>query len=137
MLTVAYVLLGALGAAAFVLAARRLARRRELPIYAAGLVVAALVYVVFAVAGGASAAWLAAEFAGLAAFSLVALPRLRSRTLPLALAWAAHALWDILLHADAHFAPDWYRLVCAGFDLALAAYLLSPSRRAAADADAR
>ena len=141
MLIILHILLGGLVGVAFVFAVRRLAPRHELIVYAAGLVAAALIYVAFAAANGAPGAWLAVEFAGLAAFSLFAWPRLRS-PLPLGLAWAAHALWDLLLHSDtilhatagenAHFVPDWYRLVCAGFDFALAAYLLSLSRRASA-----
>ncbi|HLL77612.1 MAG TPA: DUF6010 family protein [Pyrinomonadaceae bacterium] len=147
MLTALHILLGALGGGAFVLAARALGRRRELPIYAAGLVAAALIYVVFALAGGAPGAWLAVEFAGLVVFTLFALPGLKSSTMPPGIGWAAHALWDLLLHADAvvhagaganaHFVPDWYRLICAGFDFALAAYLIALSRRPAAPAEPR
>lgn len=149
MIIAGHLLLGALACAAFIFAARRLAPRSEFQVYAAGLVAAALIYVVFAVAGGAPVAWLAVEFAGLFAFTLLALPGLRrssSSPLPLAAAWAAHALWDLLLHADAlthaggadlHFVPYWYRLVCAGFDFALAAYLAARPRPAAAPARAR
>ena len=148
MLIISHLLIGALGCAAFVFAVRRLAPRGELQVYAAGLVAAALVYVAFAVAGGAPGAWLAIEFAGLFAFTLFALPGLKRRSpLLLAVGWAAHALWDLLLHSDAllhagasadpHFVPDWYRLVCAGFDFALAAYLAALSRPTAAPADAR
>lgn len=146
MLTTAHLLLGALACAAFIFAVRRLAPQDELRVYAAGLVAAALIYVAFAVAGGAPRAWLAIEFAGLLAFTLLALLGLRRPPLPLALGWAAHALWDLLLHADAvthagaadvHIVPDWYRLVCAGFDLALAAYLAALSRPTAATAGAR
>lgn len=146
MLTVIHLLLGALICAAFVFAVRRLAPRGEFRVYAAGLVVAALVYVVFAVAGGAPGAWLAVEFGGLVAFTFFALAGLRRSPLPLALGWAAHALWDLLLHADAvthaggadaHFVPDWYRLLCAGFDFALAAYLAARTRTAVAPARAR
>lgn len=145
MITAVHLLLGALFCAAFISAARRLAPRRELQVYAAGLVAAALVYVVFAVAGGAPGGWLAVEFAGLVAFALFALPGLRRSPLPLALGWAAHALWDLLLHADAlthaggadvHFVPDWYRLLCSGFDFALAAYLAARPRPATAPAAA-
>ena len=142
MLIAAHLLLGALACAAFIFAARRFAPRRELQIYAAGLVAAALVYVAFALAGRVSGAWLAVELAGLAAFTLLALPGLKGSPLPLAVGWAAHALWDPLLHSDAvthagsdvHVVPDWYRLLCAGFDFALAAYLFTLSRRATAGA---
>lgn len=131
MLIAAHILLGAAACAAFVFAARTLARRAELTIYAAGLSVAALVYVVSAFAVGAAPARLAVEFAGLLTFSLVALAGLKWSPLLLALGWAAHALWDLLLHAGVHphVVPDWYRLLCAGFDFALAAYLAALSRR--------
>ena len=143
MLIALHILLGVLVGAAFVFATRTLARRHELNVYAAGLVAAALVYVVFAVANGAPGRWLVIEFTALAGFSLLALSRLKSSPLSLAALWAAHALWDLLIHADAvthagggdvHIVPDWYRLVCAGFDFALAAYLLPLSRRATAHA---
>ena len=147
MLIITHLLIGALACAAFVFAVRRLAPHGELRIYAAGLFAAALIYVVFAIAGGAPGVWLAIEFAGLVVFTLFALPALKRRSpLLLAAAWAAHALWDLLLHSDAlthagaadvHIVPAWYRLICAGFDLALAAYLAALSRPAAATAGAR
>jgi hypothetical protein len=131
LLIAAHLLLGAAACAAFVFAARSLARRAELTIYAAGLSVAALIYVVSAFVAGATPARLAVEFAGLLAFSLVAFAGLKWSPLLLALGWAAHALWDLLLHADVHphIVPDWYTLVCAGYDFALAAYLAALSRR--------
>ena len=136
MLTAAQLLLGAAACAAFVFAARRLAPRHELTIYAVGFVAAALSYVAFAAAGDASGAWLAVEFAGLLVFSLAALTRLRRSPLLLASGWAAHALWDSLLHsgASADFVPDWYGIVCAGFDFALADYLTLLSRHAVTSA---
>lgn len=115
---------GAVAGAAFVLLARRLAPRRELRLYAVGLVVAALVYVGF-VARGASPGWLALELAGLLLFAPAALAGLKISHLILAAGWAAHALWDVLLHgsSEAAFVPVWYPSVCAGFDLLLAAYV--------------
>ncbi len=117
-------LAGAVSCAAFILLARRLAPRVELRLYAVGLVVAALVYVGF-VARGASLGWLALELAGLALFALVALAGLKFSHLILAAGWAAHALWDVLLHelSEAAFVPGWYPAVCAAFDLLLAGYI--------------
>jgi len=136
LLIAAHILIGAAACAAFIFAARKLARRAELTVYAAGLFAAALVYVVGALAVGATPARLAVELAGLLAFSLAALAGLKWSPLLLALGWAAHALWDLLLHADVHphVVPDWYRLICAGFDFALAAYLAALSRRTTARA---
>jgi hypothetical protein len=125
-------LAGAVACAAFILLARRLAPRRELRLYALGLIIAALVYVGF-VARGASAGWLALELAGLALFTLAALAGLKFSHLILAAGWAAHSLWDVLLHgmSEAAFVPGWYPAVCAGFDLLLAGYVAARFARQA------
>ena len=117
------ILLGALLAAPLVLAAR--GRRVERQIYAAGLVVAALVYVGFAAAAGAGTAALARELIGVALFGAVAWLGLRRAAIWLAAGWAAHVGWDLLLHplSEAGFAPAWYVRACIGFDLALAAWI--------------
>jgi len=118
-------LLGALSCLVFVLVARPAGWKREVFIYAVGLIVAALIYVGFAALGGAALSWLALEFGGLLLFSLVALLGLRSSVWFLSLGWAAHAAWDVLLHRvnSADFVPDWYPLACLGFDVFLAVYI--------------
>jgi hypothetical protein len=122
--------LGAGGCFVFILLARRLGPGRELRLYGAGLILAALIYVGFA-ARGATFRWLAVEIAGAAAFTLLALLGLRISALILALAWGAHAGWDLLLHklADAAFVPEWYPLACLSFDLLLAAYIAARAKR--------
>jgi len=123
-------LAGALSAAPLV-ALGRLSGRREARVYAAALVLAALVYVIFAARAGAWS-WAGAEAAGLAVFAAVAWLGLKGGRplLLLAFGWAAHAAWDLLLHAGAAtpFVPGWYPPVCAGFDLAVAGYLAAVSR---------
>lgn len=120
--TVIQILIGGLASLLFVLAARRAGPRRELNTYAAGLVLAALIYLGFAAAGGAVLGWVALESGGLLLFSAAALLGIRGKVWALALGWAAHSAWDLLLHgqAGAAFVPEWYPAVCAGFDLALA-----------------
>jgi hypothetical protein len=117
-------LTGVVACGAFILLARRLKPERELRLYALSLVIAALVYVGFTVRG-ATLKWLALELAGLALFTLLAWLGLKVSALILALAWAAHAAWDVLLHKlqDVAFVPDWYPLACLGFDLLLAGYI--------------
>ncbi len=88
-----------------------------------GLVVAALIYVGFAVFGGADARWLGVEVAGVALYgAFVALGyRLGARWL--AAGWGAHVAWDVLLHEQgpgAAYTPHWYPEVCLGFDVAVA-----------------
>jgi hypothetical protein len=118
-------LIGALSCLILILAARQAGMKREAIIYAVGLVVAALVYVGFAARGGVALSWLALESGGLVLFSSVALLGLRISMWFLMLGWAAHALWDVLLHKvlNVGFVPEWYPVMCLGFDLFLAGYI--------------
>lgn len=125
MATTLQFLTGALSCLVFVLVARRSGLKREMRIYAAALAAAALIYVGFAVAGGATISWLVLESGGLILFSSVAVLGLRMSIRALASGWAAHAGWDLLLHKvwDVGFVPMWYPVVCVGFDLLLAGYI--------------
>jgi len=115
---------GAAACAVFILLARKLAPRGELRLYALGLITAAFIYVAF-LARGASLTWLALELTGLVLFTLAALAGLKISHWILAAGWAAHAAWDVGLHKlfETTFVPDWYPLVCGGFDLLLAGYI--------------
>jgi hypothetical protein len=125
-------LLGALACLALIFLARRFGPKRELRLYAVSLIVAALIYVGFT-ARGATFSWLALEVAGLIVFTLLALLGLKMSALILALAWAAHSAWDVVLHKlmPAAFVPDWYPLTCLSFDLLLAAYIAVGLRKTA------
>jgi hypothetical protein len=129
-------LLGAVLALALVGLARMYPPGRERLVYAVGLVCTALVYVVFGVAGGASAQWLALESLGVFLYGAAAWGGLRGRPWLLALGWAAHVAWDVLLHlsgAGAEYTPHWYPWLCVSFDLVMAGAVLASSRRGAAD----
>ncbi len=117
------ILLGALLALPLVLYAR--SRRGEDKVYAQGLVVAALIYVVFVLAARAGAAALGTELVGVALFGIVAWQGVRRSPLWLAAGWAAHVGWDLLLHplAGGGYAPVWYVRACIGFDLVVAAWI--------------
>ena len=118
-------LIGIISCGVFIVAARRVSPQREMRLYALALVIAALIYVGFTARGAVPPGWLALELAGLAVFTLCAWLGLKISALILALAWAAHAAWDVILHKllDVAFVPDWYPLVCVGFDLLLAGYI--------------
>ena len=123
------ILLGAVAALPLVLWARR--KRRQDLLWAQGLLLAALVYVGFALAAGAGAAALAIETIGVALFGAVAWLGWRRAALWLAAGWAAHVGWDLLLHplTEAGYAPAWYVRACIGFDLVVAAWIaLRPER---------
>ena len=129
-------LLGTVLSLALVGLARMYPPRRERRVYAVGLVVAALIYVVFGVAGGANAQWLALEILGVFLYGAAAWGGLRGRPWLLAAGWAAHVAWDVVFHlsgAGAEYTPHWYPWLCVSFDLVMAGAVLASSRRGAAD----
>ena len=122
------ILLGAVLGGLFVLVARRSGRTAETRLLAFGLVLAALIYVVVALPG-ADRGWLTLEAAGLGLFGVLAWLGVRASLWWLALGWVAHVAWDVGLHLErtqAVVAP-WYPLLCVGFDLVVAGYLLGPA----------
>jgi len=114
--------LGLVAAAGFIGVAFRCGPEFERRVYAAGLLVAALIYVGFALVWG-DARWLAIEIAGVGAcFMLVMIAR-RAGFLLVALGWLLHPAWDLGLHLfgpGAPVVPAWYALACLAFDLLVA-----------------
>ena len=132
MQAVLQILIGAIACGAFIVAARQMGPKRELRLYAAGLFIAALIYVGF-VARDVTPHWLIIELAGLIVFTLIALAGLKISAWILAAGWVAHAAWDLLLHrlSNVAFVPDWYPLICLSFDLVLAIYIALRVRQSA------
>ena len=122
--------LGLVLAGGFIMIARRFGIPGERRLLAAGLVVAALIYVGFAVAG-AGAAWIAAELGGAVIFTGLAVLGLKRSPMSLAVGWALHPAWDAGLHLigeGATFAPTWYVVVCISFDLLVGGYIAARFR---------
>lgn len=114
--------------------ARRYPPTRERGVYAVALVIAALIYFVLGLAGGASAQSLAFEILGLFLYGAVAWGGLHGKPWLLAVGWAAHVAWDVLFHLSgfgAEYTPDWYPWFCVSFDLVIAGAVLASSRRGA------
>ena len=100
--------------------------RRQNVVLAIGLVVTALLYVIFASAGRASAAWVAVEVGGLLPFTLLAWLGLRTSPAWIALGWFLHVGWDAGLHLGTHaptFVPAFFPVFCIGFDLVVGGYI--------------
>lgn len=118
---------GASLAVPFVLYAGRLRNRRA--VFGIGLTVAAAIYVAFAIAGGTPREMLT-EVGGVALFGVIAVLGIRRSPYFLALGWAAHVSWDLLLHpvGQSSYAPWWYPVVCIGFDLVVAGTVLESAR---------
>jgi hypothetical protein len=107
-------------------------KRAEQTVLAASLVVTALIYLVFGLAGGASLSWLKAEALGLGIYGIFALLGLRYSLWWLALGWAIHPAWDAGLHLlsrAAEFVPREYAIACIGFDLVVAASILESASK--------
>jgi hypothetical protein len=121
---------GAIGGANLALVAFLLSRLvRDIAgraLLAAILIVAAVIYEVFAARAGASTFWLIGELAGIALYGGMGLLGVRRSPWWLAAGWALHPVWDVLLHyvGPGHsFAPETYTIPCLTFDLAVAAYV--------------
>jgi hypothetical protein len=117
------IVLGAALAVPYVVYART--RRRPAVTFATGLMIAAAIYVAFALF---AADWhsVLVELGGVLLFAAIAFGGLRWRSHLLAIGWLAHVGWDLLLHPvqlggqiDGH-APWWYPALCIGFDLVVA-----------------
>jgi hypothetical protein len=135
--TIFWLLLGIVLGTAFLAFARAQpgAESRVLPI---GLVVAAAIYVLFALYG-AEPAWIAIEVGGVVLYGSLAWLGLRHSLLWLSAGWALHPVWDVGLHligGGAVFSPEWYALICVTFDLLVAAYIAFWLRRAPSAAGA-
>ena len=97
-------------------------------LYAVGLVVTALIYVAFAVIGGAGARSLGLEAVGMVLYCTAAWVGYRRSATLLALGWAMHVVWDVGLHvqgAGAAYTPGWYPWGCISFDLIVAGAVLA------------
>ena len=88
--------------------------------------VAALVYVGFGAAGGAGARRLALEIFGVLLYGAAAWAGLRGRPWLLALAWAAHVGWDVLLHLSGAGRVALSDLVAQAESLGVAAIVKKP-----------
>lgn len=103
-------LLGTVICGFFIVLARRFGAHREVRVYAVGLVVAAIIYVGFALNGG-EVSWLFVELLVVAIFTLSAWLGVKVSSFFLGGGWALHAAWDGLMHTipGAGFVPIWHR----------------------------
>jgi hypothetical protein len=121
---IAALLVGVVVGAFFLVLARRFGRSAT-AMLATGLIIAALIYVGFAVRGGTSPTELRQEILGLIVFTLLAVAGLRWWPPLVGIGWLLHGGWDILLHWPVQaWVPGLYPVFCVSFDLVVAAYFL-------------
>ncbi len=120
-----WVMIGAAIAAVLIWFLKKINWEKRPLTYANMLIIAAMIYVGFALFTG-ELAWMYIEIIGVVLFFLMALIGLKVSYWFLAFGWAAHVLWDVGLHSveKTPFVPGWYPAACVGFDLVIAGYLL-------------
>lgn len=121
----AEILVGILAAAGFIFIARKRGVRGEIRLYAAGLIIAALIYVGFSVFSP-TVSWKLFEMLGIFIYLPFAYLGVKRSVAWLGAGWVLHGVWDAGFHLSetAVFVPGWYPLACLGFDLFLGGYLL-------------
>jgi hypothetical protein len=124
MRTLIEIVIGVFLAIGFVLLVRRSGSyAKEKRNFAIGLVVTALIYVVFGLFSH-SMNWALVELAGVPIYAVFAWPGLKKSGWFLAIGWALHPVWDAGLHDySTPFVPHWYIGGCIGFDLFVAGYI--------------
>ena len=97
------------------------AHRLETLMWAIYLALAALIYIGFALRE-AGEGWMKVELLGLLGYTTLGWLGTRGRGWLLALGWALHAAWDMVVHAGVPdlFVPVWYRWACLVFDFGAA-----------------
>lgn len=123
-------LIGVVGALRLILYANRFRKKSLTKLFGISLLVAAVIYVGFAIIWGDSN-WLAVESLGVLFYGLFYWLAVRYSLLWLALGWSMHVIWDVGLHLlgpGHHVAPEWYAVACLSFDLVVAGYIVYRAR---------
>ena len=123
--TVLWLILGLVFGAVLLVYARSYGARAEKKILAQALVVAAIIYVLFAIVLG-NTTWLLIEIIGVPVYGVFARASIRYSTYWLAIGWLLHPIWDVALHllGPGHMvAPEWYAIACITFDILVSGYI--------------
>ncbi len=122
MYTVFWLVAGALAGAWYIWFASKGHTGRERKAYSNGLLIAAAIYLLFALIA-VDAAWLGVEALGVVAYGTFVWLGRRFSFYFVAAGWLLHPIWDVGLHLRGpgrHVAPDWYAIACVSFDVLLA-----------------
>ena len=119
-----YYLLGIISAGLLYWPLRQRSTRTIIKAWARGLIIAAIIYVVY-ILFDFSWDWFLVELVGLLIYGGLAWLSQRKWAWFLVIGWTLHVFWDFLLHPGGHpgYVPSWYPPLCLGFDLAIAALI--------------
>lgn len=127
---IAYFIIGLLLPIPWLFWVNRLSIRHAMLSIGSGLVIAAIIYIGFALYHEDSA-WLLLEVLGVAFYGLFFWLAMRHSMLWLAMGWGLHPVWDAALHwlgPGAHIVPPWYAIACLSFDITVAIYVVAKAR---------
>ena len=102
----------------------------RLKILGYALIIAALIYVLFAVLAS-DLVWIGIESFGVLLYGAFFVASKNRSWYLLAVGWLLHPVWDVGLHLSAsgsNVAPQWYVIMCISFDITVACYLLAQAR---------
>ena len=118
------IIIGIVAAAFLLFLYRNLPTKKSISLWENGLIIAAIIYVVFAIIGR-NWTWLPYEIMGVGIYGVAVLLSRKFSPVWLGIGWVLHVLWDLLLHPNGHsgYVPDWYPGVCLGFDLMIGGYV--------------
>jgi hypothetical protein len=97
----------------------------EKNILSIALMIAAFIYVAFALAWS-DWIWVFVELAGVGLYGVFVWLAFSHSSYWLAVGWLVHPIWDVLLHLQESgnaVAPEWYAVVCISFDALVAVYI--------------
>lgn len=121
-----WLLLGLLAVWPLLLFSHRLNRQSQVKLLGRSLVVAATIYVLFALVWG-DKVWLWIELMGVLVYLLFYVLAQKYGLIWLALGWLVHPVWDIVLHLygpGQAVVPPWYAWACVSFDWAVVVYIV-------------
>ena len=119
------IIIGIVSAIASVFIVAKIYPNKDHAFWRMGLLIAAIIYVIFALIGGAFN-YLPMEIMGVLFYGLFVWFSKKYALWWLAVGWAIHIAWDVFLHSsgDTPFVPSWYPGLCLGFDIVIAAYIV-------------
>ena len=126
-----WLIVGVLGSAGLVKFIHKKPPESRLNSLGYALVIASLIYLVFAVLS-TNMTWIGIELIGVLLYCIFFFLSKSYGVYLLAFGWLLHPVWDITLHLfgeGASFTPRGYAIMCISFDMMVAIYLLLQARR--------
>ena len=120
-----WLVIGLVGGTCLLYLARKNNKRKEKLILGVGLLIAALIYLGFALVWG-NWKWFGIETLGVIGYGVFFYLGKRFHFAWMGVGWFLHPLWDVVLHLNGpgeQIVPAWYALACVSFDVLVGTYI--------------